>query len=500
MEYIDGYDLASIMSVYGDKDELMPIEDVLHIGESIADALDYAHTQGVIHRDVKPENVMIANEDGRVVLGDFGLALDLSNKSQGEVFGSPHYIAPEQARRSSDAVSQSDLYSLGVILYEMLTGAMPFNDPSPASLALQHISEPPPLPRSINPALSESVEAVLLRALEKLQHDRYQSGRELMDTLKLALSEKPTAIPADLSSLPPIPVNAPTIKRSNISLSSFTKRRDVITALEERSATIRHGLDNEDLAPRHASRNGFVWGALFMVLLLVLAWVFRPDLVTTILQRAAFPTKPIPTKASLIPIFQIQATESPPPLPTFTSMAIAQAQTLTITASPAATATKTQVPTSIATSTHIQTPTPVASSTPVIPYPDGYLMKAYYDQNSFYLHDKGEVSRSVSGFVFEQVNIYGAFTNRFEGWEWQKYFDVIQPNRCVSLEVLGAKVPYLNPPDCDRKLLSTLNLLENSNQIFWRTNDDNHEFRVLWLGEEIAWCDSKADTCDIYVP
>jgi len=321
-----------------------------------------------------------------------------------------------------------------------------------------------------------------------------------MDTLRHALSEKAAAVPADLSSLPPIPVNAPTIKRSNISLSSFTKRRDVISALEERSRNIGHGLDDEDLAPRHASRNGFVWGALVMVLLLVLAWVFPPDLVTTFLQSAAFPTKPIPTEVPLIPIFQIQVTDSPSPLPTFTSMAIAQAQTFTITASPAATATKTQVPTSIGTSTHIQTPTPVVSSTPVIPYLDGYLMKAYYDQNSFYLNDKGEVSRSVSGFVFEQVNIDGTFKNRFEGWEWQKYFDVIQPNRCVSLEVLGAKVPYLNPPDCDRKMLSTLNLVENSNQIFWRTNDESHEFRVLWLGEEIARCDSKADTCDIYVP
>ena len=203
MEYVDGFDLASIMSVYADKDELMPMEDVVRIGESLASALDYAHAQGVIHRDVKPANVMIADKDGRVVLGDFGLALDLSNKSQGEVFGSPHYIAPEQARRSSEAVPQSDLYSLGVIMYEMLTGATPFNDPSPASLALQHITEAPPLPRSINPALSENVERVLLKALEKSPADRYQSGKELMDALKKALTAKPVALPASTPSLPP---------------------------------------------------------------------------------------------------------------------------------------------------------------------------------------------------------------------------------------------------------------------------------------------------------
>ncbi|HKI53376.1 MAG TPA: serine/threonine-protein kinase, partial [Anaerolineales bacterium] len=79
MEYVDGYDLASIMSVYQEKGELMPIDDILRIGDSIANALDYAHSQNIIHRDVKPANVLVANSDGRVVLGDFGLALDLND-------------------------------------------------------------------------------------------------------------------------------------------------------------------------------------------------------------------------------------------------------------------------------------------------------------------------------------------------------------------------------------------------------------------------------------
>ncbi len=232
MEYIDGFDLASIMSVYADKGELMPTADVLRIGNAIASALDYAHKQGVIHRDVKPANVLIA-DDGHVALGDFGLALDLNDKSQGEVFGSPHYISPEQARKSSDAVPQSDLYSMGVILYEMLTGATPFNDPSPAGLALQHITEAPPRPRSINPSLSPQVEEVLLKALEKKPANRYQSGKGLMDALGKALTLKPSVKAVGASSLPPIPVGAPTIHRNNISLNSFTKRRDVRTALEK---------------------------------------------------------------------------------------------------------------------------------------------------------------------------------------------------------------------------------------------------------------------------
>jgi serine/threonine protein kinase len=141
MEYIEGPDLSELMFQYIEKGELMLYDGVLHIGRAIASALDYAHQRGVIHRDVKPSNVLVAR-DQRVVLTDFGLAMDVQEDTLGETFGTPHYIAPEQARRSADAVPQSDLYSLGVILYEMLTGTVPFDDPSPASLALQHLTLP----------------------------------------------------------------------------------------------------------------------------------------------------------------------------------------------------------------------------------------------------------------------------------------------------------------------------------------------------------------------
>ncbi len=203
MEFIDGLDLGQLLSDYAAQEELMPHQDVLGLGRAIASALDYAHEQGIIHRDVKPANVIV-DKEGRVVLTDFGLALDVQIGTLGEVFGSPNYIAPEQARSSADVVPQSDLYSLGVILYEMLTGQVPFDDPSSTSVALQHMTQPPPLPRELNPQLSPPVESVLLKALAKEPEERYQTGAELLDALERALSRPKPAPQAEQ------PADAPT--------------------------------------------------------------------------------------------------------------------------------------------------------------------------------------------------------------------------------------------------------------------------------------------------
>lgn len=201
MEFIRGLDLSQLLRQYIEADQLLPYSDVLRIGWSVASALDYAHQRGIVHRDVKPSNVLIS-VDGRVLLSDFGLVMDVSRGTLGETFGSPHYIAPEQARNSAYALPQSDLYSLGVMLYEMLTGLTPFEDPSPTTLALKHLTEAPPPPRLINPRLSPQVEAVLFRALNKQAQERFNSGRELMSALEQPL----TADSARLEIDAPLPV------------------------------------------------------------------------------------------------------------------------------------------------------------------------------------------------------------------------------------------------------------------------------------------------------
>lgn len=186
MEFIDGADLRWVLRDYFADDELMDYDTILSVTSQIADALDYSHQHGVIHRDIKPPNIMIAR-DGKAYLTDFGLALDTTTGSVGEIFGSPHYIAPEQAINSASAVPQTDIYSLGVILYEMLTGSIPFVDGSIIEIAMSHIHETPPDPRKFNPDLPEIFVPILEKALAKEPKDRYQTGSELVSGLKNAV-------------------------------------------------------------------------------------------------------------------------------------------------------------------------------------------------------------------------------------------------------------------------------------------------------------------------
>ena len=181
-------------------------------------ALDYAHSKGIIHRDIKPSNIML-DQQGNAILTDFGLALLTEVGTRGKILGSPHHLAPEQAISSANVVPQSDLYAVGVILYEMLTGELPFDAPDPLDIVMLHMSESPPPPRELQPDLSPEIEAMLLRALAKSPEERYPNGAALADALDEALQsaslEKGPAEPVPpppaasgahkASELPPVP-------------------------------------------------------------------------------------------------------------------------------------------------------------------------------------------------------------------------------------------------------------------------------------------------------
>ncbi len=186
MEYIHGADLRQVLKNTRDEGRLLPFANVIRIGKAFAEALDYIHSKGIIHRDVKPANIMLA-QDKRIILTDFGLAMDLAEGDERLVISSPWYTAPEQSHQSGAATPLSDIYSLGVILYEMLVGQVPFDDPSPTSVAIQHLTQPPPTPSELNPALNSALDNVLLKALSKQPEDRYPTGAELMEAITYTL-------------------------------------------------------------------------------------------------------------------------------------------------------------------------------------------------------------------------------------------------------------------------------------------------------------------------
>jgi serine/threonine protein kinase len=188
MQYIEGVNLEQLIFDLP-KGEFLPLDEILKILRQLCDALDYAHQRGVIHRDIKPSNIMIDNNE-RVFLTDFGLALLTEVGTMGEIFGSPHYIAPEQAISSAGAVPQSDYYALGVTLYEMLTGRLPFDVENPMDLAMMHMSESPPPPRQFRPDLSPALEAIVLKLLAKEPAQRYPDGKSLVAAFEQAIQEK----------------------------------------------------------------------------------------------------------------------------------------------------------------------------------------------------------------------------------------------------------------------------------------------------------------------
>ena len=280
MEYIDGPSLKERLEELAGRGEQFALGEAVAIISALGEALAYAHRRGMVHRDVKPANVMFTGE-GQVVLTDFGIAKMVNVAgltASGAMVGTPAYVSPEQGLGEAGD-ERSDIYSLGVMLYQLATSALPFDADTAMGVVLKHISEPLPSPRAVRAEIPERLEQVIRRAMSKRPDERYQTAREFVDDLRrLATCMDTPAVPADRSGSPesssgattPYPMPLPGTSLPGAAISRSAGRRRWLTL-------------------------GLV--AIMLVALIGgSAFVFR-DHLARILQVTIGPTDPAPTSA-----------------------------------------------------------------------------------------------------------------------------------------------------------------------------------------------------------
>lgn len=208
MEYVRGATLKQYIQQYAP----LPVEQALRIMDQLTSAIAHAHENGIIHRDIKPQNILL-DEDGNVKVTDFGIAVAMSGTTitqTNSVLGSVHYLSPEQAR-GGIATEKSDIYSLGVVMFELVTGRLPFSGESAVSIVLKHLQEETPSPKDWNPEIPQSVENIILKAMAKDPFYRYPSAQEMNEDIRTALdprrrNEAKFTIPDDDEATKVIPV------------------------------------------------------------------------------------------------------------------------------------------------------------------------------------------------------------------------------------------------------------------------------------------------------
>ena len=278
MELIDGITLKQYMQKKGNK---LNWREALHFITQIVKALGHAHSRGIIHRDIKPHNIMVLR-DGSVKVADFGIARVTSGGHSTltqEALGSVHYISPEQAR-GSHIDARSDLYSAGVVLYEMITGRLPFEGDTPVSVAIQHINSIPLSPREIDPTIPEALEAITMKAMAPNPDNRYPSADAMLADLEKF--RKNPNINFDYSPSELLPEEED-LERTQIHMTTShgshgtSGRREMNQSRSERPERRSRRVEDEEDEDEEDERRGPNWpiiGAVAAILVFVAALVF----------------------------------------------------------------------------------------------------------------------------------------------------------------------------------------------------------------------------------
>jgi eukaryotic-like serine/threonine-protein kinase len=355
MELIEGQTLKEYMNVPGG---ILPIRDSLRIVRQGVDALAYAHARGMIHRDLKPANLMI-DTDGRVVLTDFGIARIVTGNqftASGGMVGTPAYMAPEQGLGDVED-ERSDLYSTGVMLFQLVTGRLPFDAETPVATILKHLNEKVPSLKAINPTIPDDVEQLVMKAMDKDPEQRYQSAEAMSAAINEVLGE-PAGTRTSVAP-PPRSDKSEGTQRDTLRIDSA---KTPIRAESGNSITSTPVLPISDTTiTKTPVQRGGPWvaatigviGAGFLLVTLASGRIggFGEFLFPTATPTATLTSTPTHTPT---------ATASVTPSQTFTATAT---QTLTATATATFTATPTNTATNTPTITPSQTPTPTPTNT-----------------------------------------------------------------------------------------------------------------------------------------
>jgi len=343
MELVNGETLKDRLYELEQKGERMALTEVLRITREAANALSYAHRAGMIHRDVKPANLMIDKvEADRVVLTDFGIAKIVTGSQftmTGGLIGTPAYMAPEQGVGETGD-ERSDLYSLGIIFYQMLTGELPYDADTPLALVLKHVNEAIPSAHMINPALPLQVDDIIDRLMAKNPEVRYQNANELIEDIEAFEADLKSGQVKPISSAPPVVSLPPLEKRPSRPNESPDRPTMRLSAQDAPSQPI------PSFVGRNNSRSkGPNWPLLLLILLFGIGVIGGGYLVGA--QRGVFPS---------LSFLDSVSSETPTPISTATATAT---QTLTSTATASSTPTETQ------TATPSPSPTPTLAEATV---------------------------------------------------------------------------------------------------------------------------------------
>lgn len=466
---------------------LPSLGEISELLRQMASALDYAHSQGVIHRDLKLTNVMFDSQ-GNAYLVDFGIAKLLGGAgltSTGMALGTPSYMAPEQWR-GEEVTPAADLYALGVMTYQLVTGRAPFEAPTPYALMHKHLHEEATPPQALRAGLPEAVTPVLQRAMAKEAHERFATAaayaQAFDEVIRGKRGETTQFLTFAMASTPP--------RLSTPQYSATAPTRIEATGPASTVEIVRR---NPQIA--------LVAFAMLILIVAVGAFLLGQrnpeEEVAALATHTSLPQTTIPTALAVIeqtaPLTSPAIAVSETPQSTATEIPIIMDAPATFTAVPLV------LPTSAAEEVLPPTIPPLVEAVPTVLHPDGRRVQLFWNSTSFYWHNPTGNSVRVSPLDFEALDEFGnPIAYFFDGIRWTLGFNAVEPGRCVAIELLQTS-NWLRPSQC-RGYNSTLTLQQSSNEVFWVAGGGASQFRVLWEGQEVGRCPLSTQFCEVRIP